>query len=98
MSKNVILNLNNYTTTISRPINVNSGVTFRIRGEGSLKGNSNHTIVNSGTLYVESEENSALSNTYSNYAVIDNKGTANVNILGGGTINGNTYGIYNEGI
>lgn len=97
MSKNVILNLNNYTTTISRPINVNSGVTFRIRGEGSLKGNSNHTIVNSGTLYVESEENSALSNTYSNYAVIDNKGTANVNILGGGTINGNTYGIYNEG-
>ena len=96
IADNVILNLNNYTTTLSRPINVNNSATFRIRGEGTLRGNSSeHTIVNNGTLYAESDRDSVLSNTYSNYAVIDNNGTATANILEG-TINGRTYGIYNE--
>ena len=98
IDKNLILNLNEITTTkFTSSIIVEEGKAFTIRGNGTLKSSSSiHTITNNGTVNIETANDGTLSNTSSNYSVIYNIGNINIKPLYNLKINGSTYGLYNE--
>jgi len=111
IDKNIKLNLNTKTLTMSGAITVNSGCTLEFTETGTIQRSTGELITNSGTVTVNGPTltstdytinggtvNVKSGNVYGDISGINfNEGNSGNATITGGTLEGGEYGIYNKG-